>query len=144
VRMSLARGHAVGEITSTLRKDFGTRAHPVWANNIEIDLPKRLPAAWLNDETLRGDFLQAVSEQLAVAPGGTNSHTDYADDFAVGIHSAPPRLTIDDLPADLAAQLDWSPEQLGDPLVWQSLLAEVGWLGADLLGPAHDAVGGSL
>ncbi|HEY2881800.1 MAG TPA: hypothetical protein VGJ15_05190 [Pirellulales bacterium] len=147
-RIAPVRGHAAGEIAAKLRKEFGTGANPLWTNEIEIDLPQRLPTAWLNEDTIRGDFLQAVAERIAHAGGDANSVDDLIDDeFADNIHAEPALLNADDLPANFAARLNWSPEQFDDhnhPEFRRSLLAEVAWLGADLLGPSHDAAGGSL
>ncbi|HZZ26636.1 MAG TPA: hypothetical protein VFE46_01410 [Pirellulales bacterium] len=150
-RSKLQDGSLALELVSKLREEFGNRpVAPVWTLAIEPVPPDRLPAEWIAEETLRGDFLRAAQQCLptlsdlqpidaAIEPTLTTANT-------LGQPSVPPLvLSLPDGAAEWAALGGISPAgieaiqsvQADDPESNRQALREVVWLGADLLCPAE-------
>lgn len=56
----LRRGKLTSEFIETLRKHYGFGPPAVWSMSLAIEAPASLPAAWYDQETILGDFLQQI------------------------------------------------------------------------------------
>jgi hypothetical protein len=53
--------HLAAELLDTLRHEYGSRHPAAWSISLEFE-PSEIPADWLGQETLLGDFLRAVRQ----------------------------------------------------------------------------------
>jgi hypothetical protein len=61
---SLVKRRQCEEILEWLRNDFGHRNPPLWSLGVELESPKRISADWCDDDSILGDFLGALRDQL--------------------------------------------------------------------------------
>ena len=152
LRFALGRGSLGSELVRKLRQEFGQSQSPVWTLPIEVELPDQLPAAWHEEQTLRGDFLRAVRQCSHTLSSIDAGETVFANPASPALGDYPPPETplelhlpenfADLLPAENRSAIsNQLPEQLAAPLhpsaARDRLLREVACLGADLLSPAE-------
>jgi DNA repair protein SbcD/Mre11 len=111
--VKLRRDERVPQLLTHLRGKYGSRGNAIYSLAIDIQPPSRLPDAWWQEETIRGEFLRAMSNETA---DGRLS-ADW-----------PRQLPRRQLPDSLSAVL-----ALDDPAVRERVLAEATLLGVDLL-----------
>ena len=106
--------HLAGELLDMLRHEFGFRHPAAWSISVEFE-PSEIPAEWLAQETLLGDFLRTVrqhetmdAEPLDLAPYVPERH------LAGGESNRLPHFARRPRPA---------------------VLRQAAWLGAELLQP---------
>jgi DNA repair exonuclease SbcCD nuclease subunit len=58
----LRRGRLAGELLDGLRGEFGFNSPVAWSVGIETEPTDAFPREWLEQETIRGDFLRAIGE----------------------------------------------------------------------------------
>jgi DNA repair exonuclease SbcCD nuclease subunit len=104
LRKSLCRGTIGSELTAILRNELGRRTPPIWTLGIEIDFPSQLPPHWLEEQTLRGDFIRAVLQRSA-SNKWQSDPTFHA--LGLGAHPLPP--------AVLAHEVSWLGAELLSP-----------------------------
>ena len=56
----IRRGPLAEELLQTLRREFGFGPPALWSLTLEADAKIEVPQTWLEEETIRGDFLQAI------------------------------------------------------------------------------------
>ena len=54
---SLRNTGLAADLRDGLRNQFGVRTPLCWTLSVEADRPGQIPAAWIEEETIRGDFL---------------------------------------------------------------------------------------
>jgi hypothetical protein len=109
----LRRGKLAGELLTRLRSHFGSHRPGLWSWSLGADLPSGVQSEWYNEETIRGEFLRAMRDNMS------------AD-------APPPDLQ----PFVSEGQLTGSMATavlLEDAVVRRRVLAEATMLGADLL-----------
>ncbi len=57
---AIRRGPLADELLQTLRREFGFGPPALWSLTLETEAGMRVPAVWLEEETIRGDFLRAI------------------------------------------------------------------------------------
>jgi DNA repair exonuclease SbcCD nuclease subunit len=72
----------VEELVTWLRSEFGQSAPSLWTTSLNIDLPRALPAAWYEEETILGEYLRAVGRFQGDASLAL-SLTDYLPDTSM-------------------------------------------------------------
>jgi DNA repair exonuclease SbcCD nuclease subunit len=60
----LARRREQQELLEWLRNDYGHRSPPVWSVSLELEPPETISPDWSDDDSILGDFLRAVQQQL--------------------------------------------------------------------------------
>ncbi len=63
--VKLRRDEAVGQLVGHLRGKFGHRHGGIYSLSIDIQPPTRLPDAWWQEATIRGEFLRAIRSEMA-------------------------------------------------------------------------------
>ncbi len=109
----IRRGPLEDALLQTLRREFGIGPPALWSLTLETDAKIQVPQTWLDEETIRGDFLQAI-RRMEEDGGAALDLTEYL----------PERYLAGSLSA--AAVLS-DPQQRG------RVLAEAAMLGVDLL-----------
>ena len=56
----IRRGPLAEQLLQTLRREFGFGPPALWSLTLEADAKIEVPQTWLEEETIRGDFLQAI------------------------------------------------------------------------------------
>jgi DNA repair protein SbcD/Mre11 len=117
LRAALRQGTLASDLASKLNAAFGQAAPYVWTCGVQAEMPAEPPLEWRNEQTLRGDFLRAIS-----------------------------RVSNIDQPGDLSSTLFGLPSGLQERLLsgacrgtaeQQQVMHEAAWLGAELLSPAE-------
>jgi DNA repair exonuclease SbcCD nuclease subunit len=116
---AIRRGPLADELLQTLRREFGFGPPALWSLTLETEAGIQVPKTWLEEETIRGDFLKAI-RRLQEDGSSTPDLSEYL----------PERYLAGSLSA--AAVLS-DPQQRG------RVLAEAAMLGVDLL-TAEDTV----
>lgn len=109
----LRAGKVSAELLEWLRTEYGLASPPRWSVSLEAEPTAALPAAWYEEDSIRGDFLRAVRQ------------------YQAGGHE----------PLDLDAYLDprhasgtlGAAVSVSDPAVRERVLREAALLGVDLL-----------
>jgi DNA repair exonuclease SbcCD nuclease subunit len=52
------------ELLAWVRKEFGTGSPPAWSLEVEIEPPEEITDNWCDDDSLLGDFLRTVRDQM--------------------------------------------------------------------------------
>ena len=110
---SLVRRRERNELLDWLRTELGHHSPPLWSMVLDMEPPQTIPADWCDDDSILGDFLRAVREQLE------------KDKEPLDLQSYVPQRP---LLRDIAAALSFS-----DAGIVSTALREAAVLGADLL-----------
>lgn len=109
----LVRRRERNELLDWLRAELADRSPAVWPMALALEPPQRIPADWCDDDSILGDFLRAVQEQLegGKEPLDLQGHVPQRPQWR-----------------DIAAALSFS-----DPGVVSASLRECAVIGLDLL-----------
>ncbi len=124
LRRSLRHGSLAHTLKTKLRDDFGRRKPPIWTVRIDAETPEAVPQVWLEEESIRGDFLRLVDRYRSGVPS---------------LAELPTLLGPDDLPIGHFDSLRHLGINLDQPESIRRSLSEVAWLGASLLCPEEAA-----
>lgn len=116
------------ELRDGLRNQFGARTPPCWTLSVEADRPGQIPATWIEEETIRGDFLRVIDGYLSPerADRWEREHQWVVDGLP----------TVSELTEELMRDVpvvDRPAESQGESL--RKVLIEAAWLGSELLSP---------
>jgi hypothetical protein len=107
--------HAAADLVGMLRHEFGSRQPAAWSMSVEFE-PSEIPAEWLTQKTLLGDFLRAVRQH------------EKSDAEPLDLSSYLPERYLDD-----SGGGNYLPHFATRPR--PALLRQAAWLGAELLQP---------
>ena len=114
---SLRHGRTATDLLARLRHDFGHRTLSVWSISLNVESPASFPENWLEQDSLRGEFLRTV-RNLESAPDADVLATLHLGDF----------LNEKQRAGELAAAAS-----LEDPHRRGRILRQAALLGADLM-----------
>jgi DNA repair exonuclease SbcCD nuclease subunit len=114
---SLRHGRMAADLLTRLRRDFGHRTLSVWSISLNVESPASFPENWLEQDSLRGEFLRTV-RTLESAPDADVLVTLRLDNY----------LNEKQRAGELAAAAS-----LEDPHRRNRILRQAALLGADLL-----------
>jgi DNA repair exonuclease SbcCD nuclease subunit len=115
--VALRHGRTAADLLTRLRHDFGHRTLSVWSISLVVESPTSLPENWLEQDSLRGEFLRTV-RSLESASEAETLATLRLDNY----------LNEKQRTSELAAAAS-----LDDPQRRGRILRQAALLGADLL-----------
>lgn len=108
----------IEELLARSRRDFGHQQPLAWSLGIEMLRPAGVPIAWMEEETILGDFLRLASEYAENSDMELDLNSHLTEKHVEGIVGK--KVAMENL------------KQRKD------VLQQATWLGAELLGASHD------
>lgn len=62
--VSVERQEICAELLTQLREDFGRGRNIVWSLGLDVNFEDSIPAEWYAEDSMRGDFLRTLGEQI--------------------------------------------------------------------------------
>jgi DNA repair exonuclease SbcCD nuclease subunit len=108
----------IEELLARLRRDFGHKQPLAWSLEIDMLRPAGVPIAWMEEETILGDFLRLAAEYTENSELELDLNSHLTPKQAEGVLGT--RVAIEHLRHR------------------REVLQQATWLGAELLGASHD------